>query len=100
MSELILLGVLGGGGSGAPRRALAGDACGGTAATVAVSKDLFVFDQDLGVSRPKTKYPVRGIPHVDYGDTSSTMWIGEDCRQFAQHLARNRCRGPGKNEDW
>ena len=36
-----------------------------TATATAVSQELSPFGWALGVSRPGTKYPVRGIPHFD-----------------------------------
>ena len=36
-----------------------------TAAATAVSQELSPFGLALGVSRPGTKYPVRGIPYFD-----------------------------------
>ena len=51
-------------------------------AAAATSQELFAFGQALGVSRPGTKYPVRGIPHFDH--------ISLFCRS-AESLEKEQC---------
>ena len=51
-------------------------------AAAATSQELSAFGQALGVSRPGTKYPVRGIPHFD-----DSMVLAFACIRACQHWA-------------
>ena len=68
-----------------------------TAATAAAtSQELCVSGWALGVSRPGTKYPVRGIPHFDHARESSGIVFYNFSRLFNWSLMA--VRPPGQSD--